>query len=141
MGWKKPIVRTGGPVAYDLLRICGKNANGVVYHEDSDFNDPNVAKIVEAFKAKKYPATVNTMLIPCYDGASILFEAIKKAGTVDDTTAIKAAMESIKTFEGVQGPVTWVGEKTYGIKHQLRYPVCIGEIKDQKAVVIKKVIF
>jgi branched-chain amino acid transport system substrate-binding protein len=141
MGWKKPIARTGGAVVYDLLRICGKNANGVIYHEDADFSDPKVAEIVKQFEAKKYPATVNTMLIPSYDGASILFEALKKAGTVEDTDAIKAAMESITSFSGVQGPVSWVGKQTYGINHQMRYPVLIGEVKDEKPTIIKKVVF
>ncbi len=141
MGWNKPIVRTGGAVVYDLLRICGKNANGVIYHEDADFSQPKPAALVERFKEKKYPSAPNTMIVPSYDGANLLFKAMQMAGTVDDTTAIKNAMESIKSYEGVQGKVQWGGKEVYGIDHQLMNVVYIGEIVDEKPTIIFKIEF
>lgn len=141
MGWNKPIVRTGGAVVYDLLRLCGKNANGVIYHEDADFSQPKPAALVERFKEKKYPSSPNTMLVPSYDGAMILFKAMQMAGTVDDTTKIKNAMESIKSYEGVQGKVRWGGKEIYGINHQLMNIVYIGEVVNETPTIIFKIEF
>jgi len=141
MGWDKPIVRTGGPVVFDLLRISGKNANGVIYHEDGDFEIPKCAGLVERFKAKKYPSSPNTMMFPSYDGSHIMFKAMQMAGTVDDTTKIRDAMLSIKTYEGVSGKVHWGGKEVYGVDHQLMHPVFIGEIQDGKPKVIFKIEF
>ncbi len=142
MGWDKGIVRTGGSVVFDLLRICGKNANGVIYHEDGDFELPKCAALVDRFKAKKYPATApNAMMFPSYDGSHIMFKAMQMAGTVDDTTKIRDAMLSIKTYDGVSGKVRWGGKDVYGVDHQLMHPVFIGEIQDGKPKVIFKIEF
>lgn len=141
MNWKKPLVRAGGAVVYDLLRLCGKDANGIVYHEDADFSTPKAAALVERFKNKKYPASPNTNMIPAYDGAMVLFKGIQRAGKVDDTKAIKEALESIKSHEGVSGTVRWGGKETYGINHQLMTPVYIGEVIDEKPTIIKKITF
>jgi len=136
MGWNKEIVKTGGAAVYDLLRICGKNSNGVIYHEDADFSQPKSAALVERFKMKKYPSEYNSMMVPAYDGAMILFKAIQKAGTVDDTTAIKKAMESIKSYEGIQGKIRWGGKEDYGIDHQLMNVVYIGEVVNEQPKII-----
>jgi branched-chain amino acid transport system substrate-binding protein len=142
MGWTKPIVRTGGAVFYDLIRICGKKANGVIYHEDGDFTLPKSAALVERFKAKKYPTTSpNSMMFPSYDGSNILFKAMQMAGTVDDTTKIRDAMLSIKSYEGVSGKVRWGGKEIYGVDHQLMHPVFIGEIVDEQPKIIFKIEF
>ena len=142
MGWNKPIVRTGGAVFYDLIRICGKKANGVIYHEDGDFTLPKCAALVERFKAKKYPSTSpNSMMFPSYDGSHLLFRAMQMAGTVDDTTKIRDAMLSVKSFDGVSGKVRWGGKEIYGVDHQLMHPVFIGEIVDEKPKIIFKIEF
>jgi len=142
MGWTKGIVRTGGSVVFDLLRLCGKNANGVIYHEDGDFDAPKCAALVKRFKAKKYPAvSPNAMMFPSYDGAMILFKGMEIAGTVDDTTKIRDAMLSIKSFDGLQGKVRWGGKDTYGANHQLMGPAFIGEIVDGKPKIVSKIEF
>ena len=132
MGWSKQIVKTGGSAAPDLIRLCGKNANGIIYFEDGDFSLPKSAFLAERFKEKKYPGIANTVMVPAYDGAMMLFKSIQKAGTVDDTIRIKEALESIGTYEGLQGPVHWGGKENYGIDHQIYRPLNIGEITDGK---------
>ena len=140
MGWDKPTVRTGGSVVHDLLRLCGKNANGVIYHEDGDYDLPKSVVLVERFKAKKYPSQApNAMMFPSYDGSHIMFKAMQTAGTVDDTTKIRDAMLKIKTYDGVSGKVRWGGKEIYGVDHQLMHPVFIGEIQDGKPKVIFKI--
>lgn len=142
MGWSKPIVKTGGAVAYDLIRICGKKANGVVYHEDADFAHPKVAALIERFKAKGYPAAPNTLMIPAYDGAMLLFKAIQKAGTVEDTEMIKKAIEDFGPFEGLHGSKARLsGKEVYGINRQLMNVVFIGEIINDKPTIIEKIEF
>ena len=76
---------------------------------------------------------------PFYDAAHILFKAIEKAGTIDDTTKIKEAMESIESYDGIQGKVRWGGKEAYGIAHQLLNPSFIGEIIDGKPTILQRV--
>jgi branched-chain amino acid transport system substrate-binding protein len=139
MGWNKPMVKVGSTTYEELLRICGKNANGLIYREYADFTLPSWAALVEKFKAKKYPALPNTMMVPAYDGGMIIFKAIQKAGTVDDTTRIKEALESIKSHEGIQGRVGWVGKENYGINHQLMGIASIVQIVNEKPIILFKV--
>lgn len=139
MGWTKPIVRTGGPIVDELIRLCGKNANGFIYREDSDLSQPKLVALVNRFKAKGYPATPCTNMPPFYDAAHILFQAIQKAGTIEDTTKIKEALESIQSYDGIQGKVRWGGKDTYGINHQLLNPSFIGEIIDGKPTILQRV--
>lgn len=138
MGWEKPIMRTGGSIVSEILRLCGKNGDGFIYHEDADTSSPKIKILMDKFKAKGYPTQFNNMLVPAYDGAGLLFKAIQKAGSVEDTTAIKNAMESIKSYEGVQGKVTWGGMGTYGINHQLMNVALIGEIQNGKPTIVDK---
>lgn len=140
MGWNKPIGKTGGAVAYDLIRICGKKANGVVYHEDADLAYPAVADLVKRFKEKGYPAAPNTLMIPAYDGATLLLKAIQIAGSVEDTTAIKNAMEKMDSLKGIHGSkLSWGGMEHYGINHQLMNVSFIGELVDEKATIVEKI--
>jgi branched-chain amino acid transport system substrate-binding protein len=138
MGWSKEIVKTGGAALYDFLRICGKKANGLIYFEYADLSAPKCASLVERFK-KKYPGAPSSMMIPAYDGAMIMFKGIEKAGTVEDTTAIKNALESIKSYEGVQGKIRWGGKEAYGIDHQLMNVAYIGEVVNEAPKILFKI--
>jgi branched-chain amino acid transport system substrate-binding protein len=57
-----------------------------------------------------------------------------KAGTVDDTDKIKAAMESLVFDSPVFGPCTWGGKERYGVNHNVIYPVHISKVVDGKDV-------
>jgi len=138
MGYNKTVLHGGWTPCEDLIAICGKNANGFICHEFADFTGPNWAVLVEKYRAKKYSPLPKTNMLPSYDGAMILFKAIQKAGAVDDTDAIRKGLESIKSYEGLDGTVGWAGKELYGINHQLMRPIPMVKIVDEKPTIIFK---
>lgn len=64
----------------------------------------------------------------------LILEGIQKAGTVDDTDKIKAAMETMVFDSPVFGPCKWGGKDRYGINHNVIYPVHISKVADGKDV-------
>src|SRR3546814_8203582 len=70
-----------------------------------------------------------------YDGTNMLFEAMKRAGTVTDTDAVRKAMEGIKDFHGALGTLNWTGQEVYGINHQLNAPFYVAEVVGGKEVI------
>ena len=69
------------------------------YFEEAEKTDPKVAKFVAAYKAYYKTSSFPYDQAPqcatsCYDHAYALVEAMKRAGTVDDVTKVKAALMS-----------------------------------------------
>ena len=71
-----------------------------------------------------------------YDGSRMLFAAIQAAGTVDDTDAVREALRAITDFEGVQGPLSWSGEESYGSNQQIDAPFFIARIENGAEVIV-----
>jgi branched-chain amino acid transport system substrate-binding protein len=66
-----------------------------------------------------------------YNAARILYEAFKKANSVD-VEKVREALENLEGAPTVFGPVRWTGKERYGINHQLLHAFFISEIKDGK---------
>jgi len=89
-----------------------KNAGGIEdyfvyvpkYFEEAEKKEPKVAKFVNAYKAfyrREFPYDQAPLCSSsCYDHVYMLVQAMKKAGTVDDTVAVKAALMSM-TWDGL----------------------------------------
>ncbi len=73
-----------------------------------------------------------------YDGAMALFHTMEKTKSID-TTVLKDNLEKISGFEGIIGQIKFIGNKTYGIKHQIAGPGYIAQIKDGKEVIVEHV--
>jgi branched-chain amino acid transport system substrate-binding protein len=135
-GWDKPIIRTGGDATADIINVAGAQfAEGVYVHQPLNVEMPETKAYVDRWKAK-YKTEVNGFSPFFYVNMKMLFEGIKKAGTVDDTDKIRAAMLELKDYPSVLGPVSWTGEQKYGINHQLNAPFYVGQIKGGKSVTI-----
>ena len=77
------------------------------------------------------PAPLTDITLWQYDYVFMLVEAMKKAGTVDDTTAIAEAMEGI-TIDGVLSPTLTMDPEWHRVAHG--YDTCrvqLGEISCQ----------
>lgn len=81
-------------------------------HYSSDSTDEKVQTFVNAFKAK-YNQSPNALAALSYDAAYLVAEAIKNAGTADDTKKIRDAMAALNvklttgtiTFDAKRNPV------------------------------------
>lgn len=135
LGFTGSIIRTGGPATQEIINVAGKAAaEGMLVHAVIDPKLPSTAAYAEKY-ATKYKRSMNGFSPAFYDGTHLLFEAMRKAGTVTDTVKIRDELEKIKGFKGALGESSWGGKATYGIDHQLDAPFYIAEIKDGQELI------
>jgi len=106
LGIRIPIIGGDGWDSPKLIEIGGKALEGCYYsnHYSPDDPDPLVQSFVVEFKAK-YGELPDAMAPLGYDAAMILFEAIKKAGSLDPSK-IRDEIAKTTDFPGIAGKVT-----------------------------------
>ncbi len=138
LGWTKPIIRTGGDSTVDIINIAGAQyAEGVYVHQPIDPDLPETKAYIDRWKTT-YKTEMNGFSPFFYVNVKMLFEAMKQAGTVDDTDKVRDAMVALKDFPSALGPVGWTGQELFGINHQLSAPFYIGQIKSGKSEIVAR---
>jgi len=85
LGFEGKIVRTGGPATQEIVNVAGQEAaEGMFVHTPVDPALPSTKAYAERYAAK-YKHAMNGFSPAFYDGTNMLFEAMRRAGTVTDT--------------------------------------------------------
>ncbi|WP_353621895.1 ABC transporter substrate-binding protein [Variovorax saccharolyticus] len=135
LGFKGRIVRTGGPATAELVTVAGKEAaEGMIVHAVIDPGLKTTVAYVDAYTAK-YKTAPNGFSPSYYDFTNMLFEAMRRAGTVSDSGKVRVELEKIADFPGVLGKLNWTGKSNYGVDHQLAVPFYVAEIKNGVEVI------
>ncbi|MBP6899955.1 MAG: ABC transporter substrate-binding protein [Burkholderiaceae bacterium] len=135
MGFKGRFVRTGGPATAELVGVAGKAAvEGMIVYAPIDPALPSTKAYIDAYQAR-YKAAPNGFSPAFYDYTTMLLEAIRRAGSVDDANKVRLELEKIRDHAGALGKVSWTGKSTYGIDHQMASPFYLAEIKDGGEVI------
>ncbi len=135
MGFKGPIIRTGGDATADILKVAGKAASENVYvHQPIDLASPSIEQYTKRFE-DKYKIPLNAFSPFFYANLQMLFEAMRKAGSVTDPDKVRTAMLSLKDYDTVLGKVNWTGQAQWQSNQQLDAPFYVAVIKDGKPVV------
>src|SRR5437773_4177636 len=102
-----PFVGGDGWDAKQLYDIGGKAVVGSFFsnHYSPYDTDPQVQKFVNDYKAR-YNSIPDALAATAYDAARIMFDAIKRANSLDGK-AIRDALAATKDFPGVTGRVTF----------------------------------
>jgi branched-chain amino acid transport system substrate-binding protein len=126
LGLAVPFLGGDGWDSPKLIEIGGDSVNGSYYSNHFSVDDPNptIQKFVSAYKAK-YSATPDALSGLGYDAASILFDAIKRAGTTDGAK-VRDAIASTKDFSGITGKITLDKDRN-AVK-----PAVVLQVKDGK---------
>jgi branched-chain amino acid transport system substrate-binding protein len=119
-----PLVGGDGWDSAQLYAIGGTALNGSFFtnHYSPFDTDPKVQKFVSGYKSR-YNTTPDALAATAYDAALIMFDAIKRANSLDGT-AIRDALAATKEFPGVTGNVTFNSQRD-AVK-----PIIMIEIKD-----------
>jgi branched-chain amino acid transport system substrate-binding protein len=119
-----PLVGGDGWDAKQLYDIGGKALNGSYFtnHYSPYDTDPAVVKFVGDYKTR-YGAIPDALAATAYDAAKIMFDAIKRANSLDGK-AIRDSLAATKDFPGVTGKVTFNSDRD-AVK-----PIVMIEIKD-----------
>ncbi len=135
LGFKGKIIRTGGPATADIVNVAGKAAtDGMFVHTPLNPTLPSTKAYMDAYQAK-YKSPMNGFSPSFYDGTNMMFEAMRRAGTVTDTDKVRDEMAKLKDFKGALGTLNWTGDKAYGINQQLDFPFYVAEVKDGAEVI------
>lgn len=135
LGFKGRIVRTGGPATTELVTVAGKEAaEGMIVHAVIDPSLKSTVAYMDAYAAK-YKTAPNGFSPSYYDFTNMLFEAMRRAGTVTDTSKVRGELEKLADFPGVLGKLNWTGKVNYGVDHQLAVPFYVAEIKNGVEVI------
>jgi len=127
-----PLVGGDGWDAVQLYKIGGTALNGSFFsnHYSPYDTDPMVQKFVNDYKAK-YGSIPDALAATAYDAARIMFDAIKRANSLDGK-AIRDALAATKEFPGVTGKVTF-NQNRDAVK-----PIVMIEIKDGGLYAVKE---
>ena len=129
-----PIVGGDGWDSPSLYQIGGAALNGCYFsnHYSPDDADPLVQKFVNDYKSR-FGTVPDALAATAYDAARIMFDAIKRANSLDGT-AIRNALAATRDFPGVTGRVTF-NENRDAVK-----PIVMIKIEDGgKFVVAERV--
>ena len=129
-----PIVGGDGWDSPSLYQIGGAALNGCYFsnHYSPDDADPLVQKFVNDYKSR-FGTVPDALAATAYDAALIMFDAIKRANSLDGA-AIRNALAATKEFPGVTGKVTF-NENRDAVK-----PIVMIKIEDGgKFVVAERV--
>jgi branched-chain amino acid transport system substrate-binding protein len=106
VGLTMPLIGCDGWANQSLIDVGGKAVEGCYFTNHFSPDDPAavVRTFVDRFKEKfgKAPDTFSAL---GYDAASLLIEAIKKAGS-PNRAAVREALSGISGFEGVTGKIS-----------------------------------
>jgi len=138
LGFKGPIIRTGGDATADILKIAGKDATENMYvHQPIDPEAPAMIEYTRRFETK-YKVPMNAFSPFFYANLQVMFAAMKKAGTVTDTDKIRDTMLSLADSETVLGKVNWTGQAQWKSNQQLDAPFYVALLKGGAAHIVAR---
>ena len=106
LGFKGPLMGGDGWDSAQTLEIGGAAMEGTYYsnHYSADDPAPEVQNFISKFKAK-YNQVPDAMAVLGFDAATMLFDAFKRAGTVDGEK-VREALAGTINLKGVSGNIT-----------------------------------
>ena len=133
-GYKGRFVQTGGAGWVEAVQAAGKEATeGMVNILYADPDNAAFQGVVAEYKKRMNGQQPNEMVSVYTDLMSVILASVQKAGTIDDTTKIAAAVPAALPLTSLQGT-----EMTYA-PQQIRTWDYIGVLTDGRPKVAGKV--
>lgn len=135
-GFKGPIIQIGGPGVDEIIAVAGDLAEGFMSYDMYHFEDPKNKWFVDIYRKKYGEGIINSQTPFFFNATRNLFEAMRRADSVDPEK-VRDALDKMDGYDaGVLGPITWGGLKEYGVKRQQLLPFLMVQVKDKKIVVL-----
>ena len=138
LGYKGGFTKFGGYDIAEIVKGAGvQNAEGVVGTLFADTASASWDRLKKAY-AGHHKGEMGDYVVLYYDIARLAFDALEKAGSPDDTEAIRQAIERNSPYDGIEGRISWGGQENYGVNHQLLRPIFLTGIEGGKPALVKK---
>ena len=135
-GFKGPIIQIGGPGVDEIIAVAGDLAEGFMSYDMYHFDDPKNKWFVEMYRKKYGEGIINSQTPFFFNAARNLFEAMRRADSVDPEK-VRDQLDKMDGYDaGVLGAIKWGGLKEYGVKRQQLLPFLMVQVKDKKIVVL-----
>jgi branched-chain amino acid transport system substrate-binding protein len=110
-GLNLPVLGCDGWANQTLLSVAGKAAEKTYFSNHFSPEDPSpiVQKFVQAYR-EKYGQVPDTFGALGYDAATIVLDAIKRAGKVDSET-VRNALAATRDYPGVTGTISFDAQR------------------------------
>jgi branched-chain amino acid transport system substrate-binding protein len=111
LGINLPLLGGDGWDSPKTLEIGGVAVEGSYYtnHYSADDPSPITQNFIKKYR-EQYRKTPDAMAVLGYDAANMLFDAIRRAGTIEGSK-VRDALAATKDFEGVSGKITMDPER------------------------------
>lgn len=137
VGYTGRVLQAGGAGVAEIIEAVGPHAEGFLKYDVVDLTDPALQDFTEMYKAR-YSGLINGLAPEYYSIAQVLFEAIRRADSLD-TTKIRDELENLEGWETPLGPLEWTGADKYGVDHQIVIPFYIMKVVDGQGTVEAKI--
>lgn len=135
-GFKGPIIQIGGPGVDEIIAVAGDLAEGFMSYDMYHFDDPKNKWFVDIYRKKYGEGIINSQTPFFFNAARNLFEAMRRADSVDPEK-VRDQLDKMDGYDaGVLGAIKWGGLKEYGVKRQQLLPFLMVQVKDKKIVVL-----
>lgn len=139
VGYTGKVLQAGGAGVAEIVAAVGPYAEGFLKYDVVDLTDPKIQGFVKKYQAK-YTGLINGLAPEYYSAAQILFEAIRRADSLD-TAKVRDEIEKMEGWETpFLGKLKWTGKEKYGVEHQIVIPFYIMKVVDGKGVVEAKIV-
>src|SRR5688572_11873703 len=101
----------------------------MIVHSVLYTSQPATRDYIASYTAK-YKVAPNGFSPSYYDFTNMLFESMRRAGTVTNSDKVAQELARLSNFDGVLGKLSWTGKESYGIDQQLAVPFYVAEIKN-----------
>jgi branched-chain amino acid transport system substrate-binding protein len=119
MGYRGQLIKIAGG-GESAIAAAPEALEGFIFHIEADVAGAT-GKTADFYKecAKRRSGQVLGFAAFSHDGFMMMCEAMRRAGTVEDTNAVRVALEQMQDYDGLVGKLNWTGKETYGIDHQI----------------------
>jgi branched-chain amino acid transport system substrate-binding protein len=135
-GFRGRIWQIGGPGVEQAIAVAGSLTEGFDSFDIFDFRTEAGRAFTAKYRAK-YSGIVDSWVPLCYNAAMVLFEAMRRAGTLDTDAVRDTMIEKMSDYDaGLFGKLRWTGEALYGANHQILLPFGIVEVQKGEIVTV-----
>lgn len=139
LGWKGVKVSSAGASADAIVKTGGASADNTYLGLAADFSGAQATPIqreldAQARKELNFPLDQTSMM--SWESVMAIKKAIETADSVDPQK-VAAALQKV-VFDSSYGPSAFGYAEEYGLPNQMMLPILVTQIKDGKAVEVKR---